>query len=71
MSVETPSVATPSVDTVTADAECPECYARLGLERVMLSEIVPCTECGADLELIRMHPPQLALAPEEAEDWGE
>jgi alpha-aminoadipate carrier protein LysW len=34
-------------------------------------EILPCPECGADLEVVSLTPPTLALAPQEEEDWGE
>ena len=34
-------------------------------------EIVPCPECGAELEVVEQDPVQLRLAPEEEEDWGE
>jgi alpha-aminoadipate carrier protein LysW len=34
-------------------------------------EIVPCPDCGADLEVLSTEPLTLGLAPEEGEDWGE
>jgi alpha-aminoadipate carrier protein LysW len=34
-------------------------------------EIVPCGDCGAELEVVERDPPELRLAPEEEEDWGE
>jgi alpha-aminoadipate carrier protein LysW len=37
----------------------------------MEGEIVVCPDCGMDLEVITVEPLQLALAPKEAEDWGE
>jgi alpha-aminoadipate carrier protein LysW len=57
--------------TVTAEAECPECYAGMNLREVMQGEIVRCEECGADLEVRQLEPVELQLAPEEEEDWGE
>lgn len=52
-------------------AECPECAAAVPAQDVIQGEIVPCPECGADLEVVRLSPPTLALAPREEEDWGE
>jgi alpha-aminoadipate carrier protein LysW len=37
----------------------------------MTSEIVVCPECGVELEVISVDPPELAVAPEVEEDWGE
>ncbi len=52
-------------------AECPECAASLVLEGAVKGEIVRCIECGAELEVVSLDPPTLALAPSEEEDWGE
>ena len=53
-------------------ATCPECEASLSLSNVMEGEIVVCPDCGVDLEVIALQPAiSLALAPQEAEDWGE
>jgi alpha-aminoadipate carrier protein LysW len=53
-------------------AQCPECGAQVNLaEDVEQGEIVPCADCGAELEVIERNPPELRLAPEEEEDWGE
>lgn len=57
--------------TMTAAAVCPECEGALALNNVMEGEIVVCPDCGIDLEVIALDPIQLALAPQEAEDWGE
>jgi alpha-aminoadipate carrier protein LysW len=57
--------------TLTANAECPECYAEVALKEVMQGEIVKCSECDADLEVRSLDPVALELAPEEDEDWGE
>lgn len=54
------------------NAQCPECDATLNLAAdVLEGEIVPCPDCGADLEVVSVDPPVLALAPEVEEDWGE
>jgi alpha-aminoadipate carrier protein LysW len=52
-------------------AMCPECEASLSLSNVIEGEIVVCPDCGVDLEVITVQPVALALAPQEAEDWGE
>ena len=53
-------------------ADCPECEAELELQDdVEKGEIVTCSDCGADLEVVGMAPVELDLAPEEEEDWGE
>lgn len=52
-------------------ATCPECAAKWETEDVMLGEILTCPDCGAELEVINTEPLELALAPEEKEDWGE
>lgn len=51
---------------------CPECAAEFELPaNTMAGEIVVCAECGAELEVVSLDPPTLALAPEVEEDWGE
>lgn len=51
---------------------CPECEATLALNTDLIEgEIVPCPDCGADLEVLSVAPLELALAPEVEEDWGE
>ncbi len=51
---------------------CPECGAALELSaEVMAHEIIDCTACGAELEVISVEPLTVALAPDEEEDWGE
>ena len=52
-------------------AQCPECDAEIDLTGVVQNEIVVCSDCGVDLEVISLNPPELELAPMEAEDWGE
>ncbi len=51
---------------------CPECGSALALsDDVMAHEIVECTACGVELEVVGVDPVQVELAPEEEEDWGE
>lgn len=57
--------------SVTITARCSECDAEITLENVVQGEIIVCSDCGVDLEVISLDPPQLALAPMEEEDWGE
>ena len=54
------------------NAICPECEASLHLDGVLPGEIIVCPDCGVDLEVTAVAPDvALALAPQEAEDWGE
>jgi alpha-aminoadipate carrier protein LysW len=54
------------------EADCPECGATLSLhDDLEVGEIVDCTTCGAELEVIDVNPPVLERAPELEEDWGE
>jgi len=53
-------------------AKCPECAADVKLAAdVEKGEIVPCADCGAELEVVERDPVELRLAAEEEEDWGE
>ncbi len=35
------------------------------------SEIIECSECGSELEIISINPIKLDVAPKPGEDWGE
>lgn len=51
---------------------CPECEAPIALGKdVIKGELIVCPDCGAELEVISVDPPEVDLAPEEEEDWGE
>ena len=51
---------------------CPECGADVELgDETIKGEIVQCPDCGVELEVVEDAPFELALAPEEEEDWGE
>lgn len=52
-------------------ANCPECDAEISMNKPMKGEIVVCPDCGTELEVVGVDPLQLAVAPEEEEDWGE
>lgn len=56
----------------TKSAPCPSCDAPVPIqENLMENEILPCPECGAELEVTSLKPLVLELAPEVEEDWGE
>jgi alpha-aminoadipate/glutamate carrier protein LysW len=56
----------------TIMATCPECAAEIEMDDDLVKgEIVECPECGVELEVVSIDPVELALAPEEEEDWGE
>lgn len=53
-------------------ATCPECDALITLrDDTLEGEIVQCPDCGVELEVLNLDPPELDLAPAEEEDWGE
>ena len=53
-------------------SECVECGAALSLgSDLETGEIVDCTTCGVELEVVAVSPPVLERAPELEEDWGE
>mgnify|MGYP003127008092 CR=1 FL=1 len=59
-------------ETATITAACPECDAPVSFGRAPLTgEIARCTDCRAELEVTRVEPLTLELAPEVEEDWGE
>jgi alpha-aminoadipate carrier protein LysW len=52
-------------------ATCPECGGTITATSVERGEILPCPDCGAELEVREIDPLVLELAPEVREDWGE
>ncbi len=52
-------------------AHCPECDAEVALQGLLVGEVVYCPDCNAELEVLNVENPEVALAPEVAEDWGE
>lgn len=51
---------------------CNVCETQLTIKpNAILNEIITCDECGTDLEIISLNPPQVKKAPQEEEDWGE
>ena len=68
--IEEVQPATTHISPVSID--CPECGASVDLgARPMLHEIVPCADCGVELEVLSLEPLTVDLAPEVEEDWGE
>lgn len=52
--------------------ECPECAAEISLPQdVMQNEIMTCSDCGIELEIISLDPLEVDYAPMVEEDWGE
>jgi len=37
----------------------------------MLNELMVCSDCGTELEIVSLNPPAVDLAPSVEEDWGE
>ncbi|MGA1822019.1 MAG: lysine biosynthesis protein LysW [Thermoplasmatota archaeon] len=52
-------------------SDCPICGFDLTYETAELCELIPCPDCGTDLEVVSVDPVILETAPEEQEDWGE
>ncbi|NVM53402.1 MAG: lysine biosynthesis protein LysW [Candidatus Helarchaeota archaeon] len=55
-------------------ATCPECYFEFNVDDdVMLGEVIECSDCGTELEVIEIKEKEIALQKAEAEeeDWGE
>ncbi len=61
-----------SADRELHPAICPECGTQVSLPSgTVEGEILPCGDCLVELEVLKLDPPQLAVAPEVEEDWGE
>ncbi len=57
---------------MTAVQTCPECEDEVQIGHAeRLNDIIECAGCRAELEIVALNPPVLALAPEVEEDWGE
>ncbi len=58
--------------TETQTAACIECGGELQFRRSpRLGQVVMCSGCGVELEVVSTSPLALELAPEVEEDWGE
>ncbi len=52
--------------------QCIHCEHAIPIsEDTKVSEIVSCSDCGAQLEVIGLEPLEIIDAPEIEEDWGE
>jgi len=58
------------VKTFSGVGICCECVAKVELNSVTKNEVVRCSECGVDLEVVSLDPVLLELAPTQEEDWG-
>jgi alpha-aminoadipate carrier protein LysW len=55
-----------------ATVQCTECGADIeAADNVINGEILPCPDCGAEMEVTSTKPLKVELAPEVREDWGE
>lgn len=53
-------------------AECIECGDELSLyDGIEAGEILDCSTCGAELEVLSVDPVEVDTAPELQQDWGE
>jgi alpha-aminoadipate carrier protein LysW len=51
---------------------CVECGGNVPLpSNAVVGELIQCPDCGAELELTKLSPPEVELAPQVQEDWGE
>ncbi|MFT5111069.1 MAG: alpha-aminoadipate carrier protein LysW [Parasphingorhabdus sp.] len=52
--------------------ECPVCGAEVAISAdVVKGELLECSDCGTELEVIGVEPVKLQEAPEAEEDWGQ
>lgn len=58
--------------SASLSARCSECEADIALDaQTVVNEILECSQCGLELEVVTLDPPTLQEAPEVEEDWGE
>ncbi len=62
---------TTTTHTTAITANCPECDATINLQGLLVNEIIYCPDCNAELEVLNLEQPTVALAPQVEEDWGE
>ena len=54
------------------NAECPFCEAPVALAAdTVPDELLECGDCGTELVVMSMAPPELEEAPRVEEDWGQ
>ncbi len=55
-----------------SETACPVCEGTVEIEEgAVVGELLPCADCGAELEILSVKPLKLQEAPEVEEDWGE
>ncbi len=55
-----------------ASVKCIECDAEVTLsENPEVGEILTCADCSVELEITKLDPVTVQMAPEVEEDWGE
>jgi alpha-aminoadipate carrier protein LysW len=60
------------MSTQTITTQCPDCTEAVPVAATaFVSELLTCPSCKTELEVVALEPPELALAPEIEEDWGE
>lgn len=60
------------MSTQTTATQCPQCDEAVPVAATaFVSELLKCPSCNTELEVVALGPPELALAPEIEEDWGE
>lgn len=51
---------------------CPECAGTVDvIANTEVGEIIPCPDCGVELEIRSLEPVTFEVAPQVEEDWGE
>ncbi len=54
------------------NVNCPICDAEVEVSaETIVGEILECSDCGSELEIISIDPIVVEEAPEVEEDWGE
>jgi alpha-aminoadipate carrier protein LysW len=59
---------------IMVKCECPSCYFKIELEEGTIEgEVIPCPDCGVDLEITKIEGDQVEVIVAELaeEDWGE
>ncbi len=57
---------------MSTTTDCPVCGADIKLDNnTEQGELLSCTECGTELEVLNVDPAEVAEAPQEEEDWGQ
>lgn len=59
-------------NVVQSAVVCPECDGQVDTAaNTVIGEVVACSDCSAELEVVSLEPLSVELAPEVEEDWGE